>query len=97
VTRGRAALLLAFGAVWAVAAWLLWRSSLPAYHLPHLDEHVLFPAHALQRAQHYSSVEDLFWLAKTITQLVVLGFFARYGVRWTSQQPVRSAPGCCSG
>jgi STE24 endopeptidase len=68
--------------VWAVAAWLLWRSSLPAYHLPHLDEHALFPAAALHRAQHFSSVERLFWLGKTLTQLVVLGLFARYGVRW---------------
>src|SRR6185369_7617776 len=64
------------------AAWLLWRSSLPAYHLPHLDEAALFPPHALHRAQHYSGVERLFWLGKTITQLVVLGVFVRYGVRW---------------
>jgi len=82
VTRGRAALGLAFAAVWAVAAWLLWRSSLPAYHLPHLDEGALFPPHALHLAQHYSGVERLFWLGKTITQLTVLGVFVRYGVRW---------------
>jgi Zn-dependent protease with chaperone function len=68
--------------VWAVAAWLLWRSSLPAYHLPQLAENALFPPAALQRAQHYSSVERLFWLGKTLTQLVVLGLFVRYGVRW---------------
>src|SRR5205807_7051462 len=82
VTRSRAALLLAFGALWAVAALLLWRSSLPAYHLPHLDEQALFPATALHRAQHYSAVERLFWVGKTVTQLVVLGFFVRFGVRW---------------
>jgi STE24 endopeptidase len=82
VTRGRSALLLALAGVWAVAAWLLWRTSLPAYHLPHLDEHTLFPAQALRRAQHYSGAERLFWLGKTLTQLVVLGFFARTGVRW---------------
>jgi STE24 endopeptidase len=82
VTRGRAALVLALCAVWAVAAWLLWRSSLPAYHLPHLDEHALFPPRALHRAEHYSSVERLFWLGKTLTQLVVLGLFVRHGLRW---------------
>jgi Zn-dependent protease with chaperone function len=82
VTRSRAAVVLALAAVWAVAAWLLWRSSLPAYHLPHLDEGSLFPAHALHRARHYSAVERLFWLGKTVTQLVVLGLFAQYGVRW---------------
>jgi STE24 endopeptidase len=84
VTRSRAALL-PLAALWAVAAWLLWRSSLPAYHLPHLDEHTLFPPHALHLAQHYSGVERLFWLGQTVTQLVVLGLFAGYGVRWTRE------------
>ena len=82
MTRSRAALLLPLAAGWAVLAWLLWRSSLPAYHLPHLDEHALFPADTLHRAQHFDGVERLFWLGGTITQLVVLGVFARYGVRW---------------
>jgi len=82
VTRSRAALLLPLAALWAVAAWLLWRSSLPALHLPHVDEHALFPPGALHRAQHYSGVERLFWLGQTVTQFVVLGLFARYGVRW---------------
>jgi STE24 endopeptidase len=85
VTRSRAALVLPLAALWAVAAWLLWRSSLPPLHLPHLDEHVLFPPHALHRAQRYSDVERLFWLGQTVTQLVVLGLFARYGVRWTRE------------
>jgi STE24 endopeptidase len=65
-----------------VAAWLLWRSSLPAYHLPHLNEDALFPPHVLHRAQRFSSGERLLWLGQTITQLLVLGLFARYGVRW---------------
>ena len=81
----RSALVLAASAVWAVAAWLLWRSSLPAYHLPHLDEHSLFPGSVLHRAQHYSGVARLFWVGQTVTQLVVLGLFARYGVRWTRE------------
>jgi Zn-dependent protease with chaperone function len=83
VTRNRTAGALAFAAaVWAVAAWLLWRSSLPAYHLPRLDENALFPLHVLHRAQHFSAVERLFWVGQTVTQLVVLGVFVRYGVRW---------------
>ena len=85
MTRGRAAIVLALGAGWAVAAWLLWRSSLPAYHLPHLDEAALFPPHVLHQARHFSAVERLFWLGKTVTQLVVLGLFARWGVRWTRE------------
>jgi STE24 endopeptidase len=36
----------------------------------------------LHRAQHYSGVERLFWLGTTVTQLLVLGAFARNGVRW---------------
>jgi Zn-dependent protease with chaperone function len=82
VTRSRGALFLLLAAVWAVAAWLLWRSSLPAYHLPHLDEHALFTGFVVHRARHFSGGVGLFWLGQTLTQLVVLGFFARYGVRW---------------
>ena len=81
----RSALVLVLGAVWAVAAWLLWHSSLPAYHLPRLDEVALFPPHALRQADHYSAVARLFWLGQTVTQLVVLGLFARYGIRWTRE------------
>jgi STE24 endopeptidase len=85
VTRSRAALFLVLAAGWAVAAWLLSRTSVPALDLPHLDEHALFPPDVLHPAQHYSGVARLFWLGKTVTQLVVLGFFARYGVRWTRE------------
>jgi STE24 endopeptidase len=84
VTR-RVAAGLVVAAVWALAAWLLWRSSLPAYRLPHLDPHGLFPAGELHRATHFSEVERLFWLANTVAQLVVLGLFARYGVRFTRE------------
>jgi STE24 endopeptidase len=81
----RSALVLALGAVWAVAAWLLWRSSLPAYHLPRLDEAALFPPQALHQADRYSAGARLFWLGQTVTQLAVLGLFARYGIRWTRE------------
>jgi STE24 endopeptidase len=78
----RVAVLFLLAAVWAVAAWLLWRSSLPAYRLPSLSEAALFPARVLAAARHYSSVARLFWLGATLTQLAVLGVYARYGVRW---------------
>ncbi len=74
--------LLALGAVWAVSAWLLWRSSLPAYRLPHLSEAALFPAHLLAEARSYGSGARLFWLGGALTQLAVLGVYSRYGVRW---------------
>ena len=85
MTRSRAALLLVLAAVWAIAAWLLWRTSVPALHLPHLDEHALFPGFVLHRARRFSEVERLFWLGQTVTQLVVLALFARFGVRWTRE------------
>lgn len=85
MTLRRAALLLVLGAGWGIAAWLLWRSSLPAYHLPRLGEQALFPPHALHQARHYSAVARLFWLGATLTQLIVLGLFARYGVRWARE------------
>ena len=57
----------------------------PRTGLPHLDPHGLFPAGELRRATHFSEAERLFWLANTVTQLVVLGLFARYGVRFTRE------------
>jgi STE24 endopeptidase len=78
----RPALIVALCAVWAVAAWLLWRSSLPGYHLPRLSETALFPAHVLSAARSYSSGARLFWLGGALTQLAVLGVYSRYGVRW---------------
>jgi STE24 endopeptidase len=83
IWRSAAAALAA--AAWAVAAWALWRSSLPPYHLPHLDPNTLFPQRSLHRATRFGGVERLFWLAKTLAQLIVLGVFARYGVRWARE------------
>jgi STE24 endopeptidase len=85
VTARRAAILVAVAAGWAAAAWFLWRSSLPAYRLPHLSETVLFPAKALHEAQSYGFGAQLFWLGGTLTQLVVLGIYSRYGVRWMKE------------
>jgi len=86
VRRGVAVGAVAAAAVlWSLAAWALWRSSLPAYDLPHLEPRTLFPPHALQRAIDYGSGARLFWLAKTVVQLVVLAIFARYGVRWARE------------
>jgi STE24 endopeptidase len=83
--KRRVAVAAVLAAVWGVAAWLLWRSSLPAYRLPHLDPRTLFPATVLRRAEHFSSVERLFWVGNTVAQLLVLGLYARYGVRFTRE------------
>jgi len=39
----------------------------------------------LHQARSYSAGARLLWLGQTVTQLVVLGLFARYGVRWTRE------------
>ena len=72
-------------AVWAVAAWALWRSSLPAYHLPHLDEHALFGREVLHRADRYSEGDRLLWIANMLAPVVVLGVYARYGARFARE------------
>jgi len=73
VTRGRSALLLALGAVWA---------PVPPLHLPHLDVRSYFDAAELRRADRFSRVEDLLWLGTTLVQLAVLGLWARGGARF---------------
>jgi STE24 endopeptidase len=84
VTR-RLAAAAVLAAVWAVAAWALWRSSLPAYHLPHLDEHALFAGEVLRRVHRYSGVDRLLWIGDTLAPLVVLGVYARYGARFARE------------
>jgi Zn-dependent protease with chaperone function len=81
----RLPLLAVLGAAWAVAAWLLWQSSLPAYHLPHLDPRTLFPPHVLHRADDYSDGARLLWLGGLLAELVVLGVYARYGIRFARE------------
>ena len=70
---GRAATLAVGALVWCVAAWLLWRTSVPSLHLSGLDQHRFFSAHALARARSYSRGEETLWLLSTAATLVALG------------------------
>jgi len=81
----RLPLLAVLAAAWAVAAWLLWRSSLPAYHLPHLDPRTLFSPQVLHRADDYSDGARLLWLGNVVAELVVLGVYAIYGIRFARE------------
>jgi STE24 endopeptidase len=84
VTR-RVAAAAVLAAVWAVAAWALWRSSLPAYDLPRVDVHTLLSGEALHRAEHFSSIARLLWLATTLAQIIVLALYARSGTRFARE------------
>ena len=81
----RLPLLAVLAAAWAVAAWLLWRSSLPAYHLPPLDPRTLFSPQVLHRADDYSDGARLLWLGNVVAELVVLGVYAIYGIRFARE------------
>ena len=81
----RLPLLAVLAAAWAVAVWLLWRSSLPAYHLPPLDPRTLFSPQVLHRADDYSDGARLLWLGNVVAELVVLGVYAIYGIRFARE------------
>ena len=70
---------------WGVAAWLLWKSSLPSAGLPHIDVHTLVSPGTLHRADGYSAWARRLWLGSTAAQLLALGVYARIGARWTRE------------
>jgi Zn-dependent protease with chaperone function len=81
----RAAAIAAAGAaavVWAVAIHLLWRSSVPSLHLPHVDPRALFTPGVLKRADRYSRGARALWACSTLAELLALAAFARWGARW---------------
>ena len=70
---------------WCVAAWFLWRSSVPAFDLPRVDPAAVFGVDVLHRAERFSRGLRLLWVGSVVVKLVVLGLFARFGVRWTRE------------
>jgi STE24 endopeptidase len=82
----RAALLAALAGGWAVAAWLLWQTTVPSsLHLPHVDEHRFFTASQLHAAASFSSVEDVLFWGSTLLEIAALVAFARWGARWARE------------
>jgi STE24 endopeptidase len=82
----RASLLAAAAAVWGVAAWFLWRTTVPSsLHLPHVDEHGFFTAAQLHAAASFSRVEDILFWGTTLLQIAALAAFARWGARWARE------------
>jgi STE24 endopeptidase len=58
--------------LWLAAAWLLWRTAVPALDLPEVDARDVFGARHLERSERYERGLRLFWLGATVVQLLVL-------------------------
>ncbi len=89
MTRGtavRATLLALLAAAWAVAAWLLWRSSVvPSLRLPQLDEHRYFSAAQLRATASFGRFSVVDWVLTTLAELVALAVYARKGARFARE------------
>ncbi|HEV8098376.1 MAG TPA: hypothetical protein VGP56_04465, partial [Gaiellaceae bacterium] len=72
--------LVALAAAWAVAAHLLWKSSVPAsVHLPKLDEHAYFSASLLRRTSSFDAFLRVDALLAAVALVVTVAIFARRG------------------
>jgi STE24 endopeptidase len=64
--------------LWLVAAWLLWRTSVPAgLHPPHFDAARAFGADLLRRTARYERVLPWLWVLATLLELAALALVAR--------------------
>ncbi len=81
--RSLAALLalLAFAALWAVAAHALWRSSVPSLQLPHVDPRALFSRAFLKRSASNERFLAIDTLLGDVALVLVLAGYARWGAR----------------
>ena len=88
-TRGLwfgAATLLIVAAAWAVAAWLLWETSVPSdLRLPNLPATTYFTGSELDKADDYELFHRINWLLSTVVLFVVLSFYAVRGVRFMKE------------
>src|SRR5262245_18806899 len=65
-------------ALWLAAAWLLWRTSVPAgLRLPRVDATRVFGAELVRRSAHYEGVLRWLWVLATLLQLAALALVAR--------------------
>jgi STE24 endopeptidase len=86
---GRAATLAVGVAAWLVAAWFLYRTSVPGnLHLPHLRVSDFFAPGQTRRAEHFSSVITWIVVAGMLVQLAALVAVARHGRRLAAAFPV---------
>jgi STE24 endopeptidase len=86
-TAARAAVAAVLAAGWALAAWLLWRSSVvPAsLRLPHLDAHAYFTKAQLNETASFGRFTLVDWILMTLAELVALAIYARKGIRFARE------------
>jgi STE24 endopeptidase len=73
---GRATLVVLF-AGWLVAAYFLWRTSVPSsVDVGDLDVHRFFSAHAVDRAARYQRFANALWATHLVAEVVALGILA---------------------
>ncbi len=72
--------LVAFAALWALAAHALWRSSVPGdLHLGHVDPRRIFSASFLRRSSSYERFLEVDALLGYVTLVIVFSLYARRG------------------
>jgi STE24 endopeptidase len=75
-----AASVVLLAAVWAVSAYLLWRTTVPSsLHLPHVDTAATFPRAVLHRADSYDHVAGLLGVLGLVVSVAVLCVYAWWG------------------
>jgi STE24 endopeptidase len=78
-----AATVLVLAAVWSVAGWQLWQTTVPSgLQLPHLHARDYLSAAQLHRADRYEWFERLDWVASTVVLFAVLAWYAARGARF---------------
>ena len=78
----KAATLVTLAAGWAVAAWLLTRTTIPGdLRKPHVDTRAVFPAALLHRSARYDGFLRWEWVAATLVTLAALALFVWLGPR----------------
>jgi STE24 endopeptidase len=81
-----ALLVAALAVVWALAAWWLWQTSVPAgLQLPHVSASDVLAQPALDDARDFERFLRWSYVASSLALVAVFAVYARYGVRFTRE------------
>ena len=76
----------ALAAVWAVAIYLLWRTTVPSgLDVPHIDPQTVFSPDDLRRAEHYDRFVRWDFLASELVAVAGLAGYAAFGTRFVRE------------